>query len=83
MSIAQPAESTGHQFRTTEKLFKEKKFADVWFSFDDESDASIDLVAAHKNLLAAESDVFEAMFYGQLNEKNRVIRMPMSQNRHF
>lgn len=58
-----------------EKVYKEKKFADVWFSFGADNDATAtDLIPAHKMLLAAESSVFEAMFYGDLKENN-VIRM--------
>lgn len=68
------------QLKNTEKLYSEKKFADVWFSFestdDDDNDGSnlpsIHLIPAHKILLAAASDVFEAMFFGQLKENGRI-----------
>lgn len=62
------------QLKNTQNLYMNEKFADTWFSFDangksdNGTDALAHCVPAHKALLAAASDVFEAMFYGQLKE---------------
>lgn len=53
-----------------EKWYLNSKTADVHFSFDssDNDKASGTRIPAHKILLADKSDVFEAMFYGELKE---------------
>lgn len=50
-----------------ESLYLATKFVDVHFLFDSD-DGTIIRVPAHKLLLANVSDVFEAMFYGELKE---------------
>lgn len=49
----------------TEKLYLTTKLADVYFTCGSNDGATI---PAHKNLLAANSDVFERMFCGELQE---------------
>lgn len=49
------------------KLYGDEKTADVHFTFK-----SKERVPAHKYLLAAASDVFDAMFYGPVKEKGDV-----------
>lgn len=54
-----------------EKLYLNSKLADVHFTFVS-SDSAVTRVPAHKNLLAANSDVFERMFCGELKEEGDV-----------
>lgn len=51
----------------TEKLFLDIESADVFFIIDDGFD-TVERIPGHKYLLAAISDVFYAMFYGELKE---------------
>lgn len=48
------------------KLYLKTKLADVHFVFHDEDES--ERVPAHKMLLAIRSDVFEAMFFGEMKE---------------
>lgn len=52
--------------KSTEKLYLDAKTADANFIFEEDS------IPAHKSLMAASSDVFDAMFYGELKEKRDV-----------
>lgn len=54
-----------------EKLYLTSKAANVYFIFRSRANAS-ERIPAHTNLLAATSDVFDAMFYGELKEKGEV-----------
>lgn len=49
------------------KLYRDTRTADVHFTFESD-DGTETRVDAHKSLLAATSDVFGAMFYGELKE---------------
>lgn len=60
------------QVNSTEHLYLSNRFADVNFSFVSDDGAVLESVPAHKNLLAADSDVFEKMFYGGLKETGDV-----------
>lgn len=51
---------------TTKKLYLSNKMADIFFVFA-ANDVEIQ-IPAHKLILAGGSDVFEAMFYGELQE---------------
>lgn len=51
------------------KLYSDSKTADVHFTFDSSTNYGTEIrIGAHKNLLAATSDVFGAMLYGELKE---------------
>lgn len=50
-----------------EKLYRDRKTADVYFVVRS-GDVACKRIPAHKILLAAASDVFGAMFYGPLKE---------------
>lgn len=52
-------------------LYLNNEIADVHFSFGSNNDTTT-LVPAHKILLAAKSDVFKAMFYGEMKEPGNV-----------
>lgn len=54
------------------KLYLNTTTADVHFSFD----GTTVQVGAHKSVLAVTSDVFQAMFYGELRENGRNIHEP-------
>lgn len=57
-----PLESVG-------KFHHDSKTADVYFTFEPSTNNGSDIrIGAHKNLLAATSDVFKAMLYGELKE---------------
>lgn len=60
------------QVNSTERLYRSKNFSDVNFLFVSDDGTALESIAAHKNLLAADSDVFEKMFYGGLNETGDV-----------
>lgn len=69
-----PAKKVRHrqgQPKSTENLYLKPKFADVHFAFAS-NDGTLARVPAHKNLLAADSDVFEKMFYGESKENGDV-----------
>lgn len=53
------------------KLYLNTKAADVNFSFQSNNGA-VTRIAANKDLLAASSDVFDPMFYGQLKEMGEI-----------
>lgn len=55
------------------KLYMNARTSDVTFSFDS-NDGSVARIVAHKNLLAAQSDVFEALFYGK-SKSDRSVHM--------
>lgn len=55
------------------KLYLNSKTADVHFKFgSDDDESSIIRVPAHKKLLAIVSNVFDAMFYGDLKENDDI-----------
>lgn len=54
-----------------QNLFLDGKIADVNFIFES-IDGQQDQIPAHKTLMAARSDVFEAMFYGTVKEKGDI-----------
>lgn len=54
--------------------FENSKFSDVEFSVDGREEAT-GTIPAHKYMLAINSPVFEAMFYGPLAETTRVINI--------
>lgn len=56
---------------STKNLYLKSKFADVHFLLDSD-DGVAERVPAHKLLLANASDVFEAMFYGELKETSDI-----------
>lgn len=49
-----------------------ERFVDVHFLFVSDDGTTLQSVPGHKNLLAADSDVFEKMFYGNLKETGDV-----------
>lgn len=53
------------------KMFHDSETADVCFVLKSDDD-SIERILAHKNILAAASDVFKSMFYGPLKEDGDV-----------
>lgn len=59
--------SCEHSIQTSRKLFMDEKTADVYFVFNSDRDKRI-RVAAHKNILAKGSSVFESMFFGGIKE---------------
>lgn len=63
--------SSEHSSQTSKKLFMDEKTADVYFVFNSNTDKRI-RVAAHKNILAKGSSVFESMFYGGITEEGDV-----------
>ena len=54
------------------KLFNSKAFSDVCFVVGDEKVKFY----AHRVFLSMYSEVFQQMFYGDLKEKNREIKVP-------
>lgn len=54
------------------KLYMKPKRSDVCFVFLDDDGSENERIPAHKLILAAGSDVFDAMFYGPLHENNEV-----------
>lgn len=60
------------QVSSTEHLYLSERFVDVHFLFVSDDGAALESVPGHKNLLAADSDVFERMFYGDLKETGDV-----------
>ncbi|KAJ6647428.1 BTB/POZ domain-containing protein 6-A [Pseudolycoriella hygida] len=55
---------------SVKKLYLNKKTADIFFAFD-VNKTSVRL-PAHKAIMSATSDAFDAMFYGELSEGNTV-----------
>lgn len=53
------------------KMFHDSETADVCFVLKSDDD-SIERILAHKNILAAASDVFKSMLYGPLKEDGDV-----------
>ena len=66
------------QIQSTEHLYLATKYADIYFSFVSNDD-TVTRIPAHKILLAADSDVFEAMFYGKLKENDVVVITDVSE----
>lgn len=60
------------QVSSTEHLYLAEKFVDVHFLFVSDDGTTLNSIPAHRNLLAADSDVFERMFYGDLKENGDV-----------
>lgn len=59
------------QVKSVKHLYLAKKLADVHFSFvshDGTATPILIYISAHKILLAADSDVFEKMFCGKVNQ---------------
>ncbi len=63
--------SCEHSAQTSKKLFMDEKTADVYFVFNSNTDKRLK-VAAHKNVLAKGSSVFESMFYGSIPESGDI-----------
>lgn len=74
MSEPQQSESSQYEFfenslESVAALYHDSKTADVHFTFESSSNDGIETrITAHKSLLAATSDVFGAMLYGELKE---------------
>lgn len=60
------------QVSSTEHLYLSERFVDVHFLFVSDDGTMLESVPGHRNLLAADSDVFEKMFYGNLKETGDV-----------
>lgn len=67
------------QVRSTAHLYLKEKFSDVHFLFVSDDGTTLKSVPGHKNLLGADSDVFEQMFYGELKENGDVTIADASQ----
>lgn len=83
MSEAQTSESPEFEFfenslEGVAKLYHDTKSADVHFTFESSNNSEETRIDAHKNLLSATSDVFEAMFYGDLKEPAEIRMVDVS-----
>lgn len=67
-SDASQYEIFGNSLDSVGNLYRDSKTADVHFKFESSNNGTATQIDAHKNLLAATSDVFGAMFYGELKE---------------
>lgn len=83
MSEPPPSESPQFEFfenslESVAKLYHDTKSADVHFMFESSNGGGETQIDAHRSLLAATSDVFEAMFYGELKESAEVRMVDVS-----
>lgn len=82
IEMSEPPQSDTSKFEYFENsledlanLYQNSKTADVHFTFESTNDGTETRVDAHKSLLAATSDVFGAMFYGELKETGESIQV--------